>query len=843
MRTQLEEFLNGCKVEKDHAFTHTGLIPFTGRFSIPVEKEEEFYKIYLSAVEKKEPLSLTEAHREVCPVVIDIDFRFPVEAVARKYSKNDVNELIVLVNEQLRHYFKIENDSDLDAYVFEKPEPVAYNSYVKDGFHLMYPDICSIPDIQLEMRENILKIIKQANSFKHIEFTNTIEDVYDKSVIEKNNWIMYFSHKHQQHPYKLTNIVTSKFEDREDNKTNEELVKFLSIRRPRKLTDIRVGVASLQKKPKLENRITLEYANPEDKETAESLTTLLSSSRCDNYSEWLEVGFCLFNIDNGLLDCWKQFSQQSTKYSCGECERKWSNFRKGSLSIGSLYRWAKLDSPDEFEKLTNILSRQLLLESLSGTNFDVANVVHSFYKHNFVCSSLKHSVWYVFKEHRWVEMQRGLDLRQKLSNEIAKKYKDLSWYFKRLSLDCPQEKIQEYQSRFKSCETLTKLVKTTSFKDKVMTECAELFYDHRFYERLDSNVNILGFSNGVYDLLNLEFRDGRPEDYISYTCGIDYAPYDSQSTKAAEMNTFLSQVLPQNDVREYVLKLMGSFLCGRISDQKFHIWIGGGGNGKSTLIQLFENAFGDYQQKLPITLLTQKRGGSSAASPELAKTKGKRFVGLQEPEENDKIHVGFMKELSGGDVIQARALYSEPIEFKPQFKMVLACNSLPHIPSNDGGTWRRLRVVTFPSKFVDDPDENEIYEFKKDPNLVDKLETWTETFISLLVEKYKLGKAEGHIKEPEEVLKYTLEYQRKSDFWLDYIEESLDHTDQRKDVVNQSNLYGHFREWYAECYNMKTPNRKDFKENMDKRLGKPSTRGWQYYKMKEEFEFANMPEI
>ena len=112
-----------------------------------------------------------------------------------------------------------------------------------------------------------------------------------------------------------------------------------------------------------------------------------------------------------------------------------------------------------------------------------------------------------------------------------------------------------------------------------------------------------------------------------------------------DVKTFMSQVLPIKPVRDYMYRLLSSFVCGKVKEQKFHIWTGCGGNGKSKLIELFRMGFGDYCCTLPVSLLTQKRGRAEGATPALAQTKGKRFACLQEPEGDETINVGLMKEL------------------------------------------------------------------------------------------------------------------------------------------------------------------------------------------------------
>jgi phage/plasmid-associated DNA primase len=59
-------------------------------------------------------------------------------------------------------------------------------------------------------------------------------------------------------------------------------------------------------------------------------------------------------------------------------------------------------------------------------------------------------------------------------------------------------------------------LRRTGFKDSVMKECRVLFYDKEFAKKLDDNKHLIAFNNGVYDTLTQTFRDGHPDDYISF---------------------------------------------------------------------------------------------------------------------------------------------------------------------------------------------------------------------------------------------------------------------------------------------------------------------------------------
>jgi P4 family phage/plasmid primase-like protien len=309
-----------------------------------------------------------------------------------------------------------------------------------------------------------------------------------------------------------------------------------------------------------------------------------------------------------------------------------------------------------------------------------------------------------------------------------------------------------------------------------------------------------------------------------------------RKNKDVTVNSFRIEQVEDNNFYGFELDgnhryLMGDFTVSHNS------------NGKSVLIDLFEHSFGDYCCKFPVTLLTQKRAASNAASSELARAKGKRFAVLQEPSEDEKLNVGLMKELSGGDKIMARALFKEPFEFKPQFKMVLTCNHLPNVPSDDGGTWRRIRLVEFTSRFVEDPDPEKPNEFPMDKELHTKFVDWREQFMALLIEYYKKYINTG-IKEPEEVLHCTREYQKNNDFYLEFKDDKIENDEMAFLSVNDA--FTTFKYWQKENNSNVKIKKRDFMLALDKMCGKRVTisrvEGWKGFRIKSEAGFSGNDE-
>ena len=752
-------------------------------------------------------------------------------------------------------------------------------------------------------------------------------------------------------------------------------------------------------------------------EIAKEILKILKRNRWDDYHEWIRVGWALHGVSPSLLKDYINFSKRSKKFKPGECEEIWRNadsYDKDELGIGSLQWWAREDNLEAYLQILRKCMNPLINEAKSGTHDDIANVMKEMYKHMYKCINIQKNIWYEFQGHGWVLLDSAYTLKDRIPSEVVKEFFVLHSSHIASAGGTMAVDQDEHIKQSGKIQKLYEKLKNNGFQKQVVEACTSKFYDKKFEEKLNTNPLLLGFKNGVYDLGEMRFRNGTPDDLISMNTGYDYKEYDANSPEVKKVEKYFSQVQRDEDVRNYVLRLISSFLDGRVKDQKFILWTGHGchakgeeilmydgttkqiqdiklkdnvlgpdgrprrviatytgksamytvhvedkkstkfkitsdhrlalrnhfkpfvyetydniyevklfwvcyhiltssgpvkmedkfynyddaekfmknletkedfieygkifplaasdcdtisssiikyyklckigndmstdvdftlqyhkisdeeyfgieldgdkkyvmkngyvtynSNGKSTTISLIHDTLGEYSSTLASQVVTRKRGGAGQATPDLADKMGKRFLAIQEPEPDDQIYVGQMKELSAGnDKIAARALYGNPFYYKPQFKMVLCCNKLPNIPSNDGGTWRRLRVTPWTTQFVDRSVEKlEPHQFYKDPYLEDNMKKWPQPFIWLLLKKYYPDYIKNGLGEPKTVTQFTDKYKKDSDVYLEFLTDWTEDPEDPEYEESVNVMYKLFKIWYKEAYSTLVPPQKEF---------------------------------
>jgi P4 family phage/plasmid primase-like protien len=399
----------------------------------------------------------------------------------------------------------------------------------------------------------------------------------------------------------------------------------------------------------------------------------------------------------------------------------------------------------------NTETTDLINQILDGHKISKVGQLLKLQYDNFV---FEDEIWYFFNGILWEKDASTIQLK-KVILESTSMFNKIQTFYAAKTNSIENDKI------INNVKNLITKINKPGFKKEIVDDAKLFFYEKRFVSKLNSKKHLVPFNNGAYDLLKNEFRLTKKQDYISLTVNYNY----DNSVNNPEVWTFIEQVLPNVKIRDYVLKKMSECLNGDIPNTNFLMFIGDGANGKSQLLNLMKLVMGELGEKVEVTLLTRKRNNANETNSEKMKLMNKRFAFLSEPEDGEKINVGLLKELTGSEEIVARGLYQDSISFVMETKLFLACNELPDIKGEDTAIWRRIRVVNFPSRFVDEPAESN--EFPIDRTLPSRMRedvTWRQTFMNILLSYYYKV-----VPEPDEVKFRTDAYRNDSneiELWL-----------------------------------------------------------------------------
>lgn len=427
----------------------------------------------------------------------------------------------------------------------------------------------------------------------------------------------------------------------------------------------------------------------------ETILDNISIERWKDYTIWINIGMIL-KSEGYSLELWDTYSKKAPNYQSGCCRDKWNSFLdNSSLTIATLYYYLKEDNYEVFISLKSGLN--IIDCLLDFTHQNYAKLFYISNPDNYIFIS--EIGWFSLMEsNTWSFSKKHPNLKLQIADFI---YRAIDKY-------CPiDDGTDEVKNIIRLLGKAKNNIKTKGFSDSVISWVEE-YYSKKlsFFDNFDSKRNLLAFADGkVFDIDINNFRDIEPEDYITITTKYPAPPLDLPVEKRLE--DFLYSLFEDEEQTKYFLRTISYSLFGDRRHQEIYILDGAGGNGKGLVINMLLEALGNYTRNLPSTYITKPSDGKDGALPTLADAKSCRILYTSELEVKDILQTGFLKSISGGDILTVRKLHCPPIPFLPQFNLFTLCNG-SKLSKVDLAVKRRLRLHKFPFQFVENPlQENE----------------------------------------------------------------------------------------------------------------------------------------
>ena len=496
------------------------------------------------------------------------------------------------------------------------------------------------------------------------------------------------------------------------------------------------------------------------------LLSIIDGDRVNNYDDWIKIGIIIYNTiggDNGLA-IYHKFSKFSDKYDEDETNKKYDSFQSDrdiKLTIGTLKQMAKDDDIEEYNKLYTC--NEPIKSTFTMLEKDIAEyVICNLLKNSFINTMPKPGQdFYYFNKNTWVRDKGGSNILHIIYNDLVKEYETFI-------ISSTNEDEKEIANKL-----IKKLKGKLCYINSIIDWIAILTYNSVFFDIVDENPDLIAFENGTYEINNKIFREGRKEDYITKTVGYNF-PIEEDYGHKKDIENFLIQVFPNEEVRKFVIQTQAQALCGRKTEDLIYTHTGRGGNGKSILIEILTNVFGDYFVNIPVGMLTQANNkGHNDPDPYMSKLKGVRYAMSNEPKDGASFNDALIKNLGSQETLQYRMLYSnDVIPLKIQLKMNIYCNNKLKFNGEDKGVARRMCVIDYISRFDTIEDEvNNVY--KIDTSLTDKVKSWKQDYMRMLISLYQveykhsppksiIDASKMYIDDNNDVLKFVGEYYEKT---------------------------------------------------------------------------------
>lgn len=391
---------------------------------------------------------------------------------------------------------------------------------------------------------------------------------------------------------------------------------------------------------------------------------------------------------------------------------------------------------------------------------ELGNAERIAYEYGHVIKYVSDIGWYIWDGKRW-----KLDTKKEIERITAKVLR---------SLYKSEDELETKWARM--CERRN--IRMNSIKDLMPLVPGER-------EEFDKYKYLFNVENGIVDLKTGKLQQHDRELGLTKITNVSF----DENAKCPTWLAFLDQIfLGDQDLVEYMQRLIGYSLTGDISEQIMMFLVGGGSNGKSTFINTIKDLLGEYGKQAKSDTFIKKK--DTGANNDIARLVGARFVSAIESEEGEKLSESFVKQITGGEPVLARFLRQEYFEFVPEFKVFFTTNHKPVIGGLDEGIWRRVKLIPF---------NLNLPSHKRDKRLPEKLSLEMPGILNWAIEGCMKWQ-QGRLKEPKVVAEATGQYKEDMDILAPFLDEVcyIDEPENEAIRIEAKELYNVYERW---CFN------------------------------------------
>ena len=515
----------------------------------------------------------------------------------------------------------------------------------------------------------------------------------------------------------------------------------------------------------------------------------------DCYDSWIKIVWAIKSCGEEYKDAAILLSSRSEKYTEEGFNKIWN--KNSKLTMGTLCYYSKLSNPSKFNRIIG--------KGYIGLDDDsIANIFIELQGENLV---YKYNTVYLYIKSTWYKQcGEHNQLQAKITRDIIHYCNEQDRAFAQDIMETEDEEIKEGIRKKK--DVLSKVIKqvkmasrTKSITKKIIHILSLLDFDDIEF---DNMPDLFPFKTNLYDLNTYTFRDYKNTDYILTKTTYDYS--EPSAEQEATIDKIFKEIFPNEDIRNDYKTILATTLFGRPVD-KFIVSNGGGGNGKSVLHELLMTMLeeGIFAYVAPVSLLLAKL--KQGANPELASMHNKRFIVYREPDDDEKINISTMKDLTGSNTLNARQLYSNETSITLRGTHILEANKTPKLKGQmDHSIKRRVIDINFESTFTNDTELIKYFKnhFPINPHYrtgefreshKNALFKYLSNFIQTFNET-KSNKIYENIEVSETTKNRTTQYIANSDLLLSY---TLNNTiENPKAFLKIQELYDHFK--YSDIY-------------------------------------------